>query len=79
MSTRSFRLFGSHSTYLNAPTLADDILDRVVHASHKIELTRPRNPCTTAEIRSVAVERLARIPAFLHDFTLERFNRDALA
>ena len=25
-------------TYLNAPTLADAILDRVVHSSHKIEL-----------------------------------------
>jgi DNA replication protein DnaC len=25
-------------TYLNDPTLADAILDRVVHSSHKIEL-----------------------------------------
>jgi hypothetical protein len=34
---------------------------------------------TIAEICSVAIERLVRIPAFLHDFILERFNRDALA
>ena len=28
----------SWHTYLNDPTLADAILDRVVHSSHKIEL-----------------------------------------
>ena len=30
-------------TYLNAPTLADAILDRVVHSSHKIELKGTRS------------------------------------
>ena len=30
-------------TYLNDPTLADAILDRVVHSSHKIELKGTRS------------------------------------
>ena len=30
-------------TYLNDPTLADAILDRVVHSSHKIELKASRS------------------------------------
>jgi DNA replication protein DnaC len=30
-------------TYLNDPTLADAILDRVVHSSHKIELKGARS------------------------------------
>ena len=30
-------------TYLNDPRLADAILDRVVHSSHKIELKRTRS------------------------------------
>ena len=29
---------GADNTYLNDPTLADAILDRIVHSSHKIEL-----------------------------------------
>ena len=30
-------------TYLNDPTLADAILDRVVHSSHKMELKGTRS------------------------------------
>ena len=30
-------------TYLNDPTLADAILDRIVHSSHKIELKGTRS------------------------------------
>ena len=33
----------SWHTYLNDPTLADAILDRVVHSSHKIELKGTRS------------------------------------
>ena len=36
-------------TYLNDPTLADAILDRVVHASHKIELKATKSMRDTAE------------------------------
>lgn len=36
-------------TYLNDPTLADAILDRVVHASHKIELKATKSLRDTAE------------------------------
>ena len=35
-------------TYLNAPTLADAILDRVVHSSHKIELKAIKSMRDTA-------------------------------
>jgi len=36
-------------TYLNDPTLADAILDRVVHSSHMIELKATRSMRDTAE------------------------------
>lgn len=36
-------------TYLNDPTLADAILDRLVHASHKIELKTTKSLRDTAE------------------------------
>jgi DNA replication protein DnaC len=36
-------------TYLNDPTLADAILDRVVHSSHKIELKATRSMRDTAQ------------------------------
>jgi DNA replication protein DnaC len=36
-------------TYLNDPTLADAILDRVVHSSHKIELKATKSMRDTAE------------------------------
>ena len=36
-------------TYLNDPTLADAILDRVVHASHKIELKATKSLRDTAQ------------------------------
>ena len=36
-------------TYLNDPTLADAILDRVVHSSHKIELKATKSLRDTAE------------------------------
>jgi DNA replication protein DnaC len=36
-------------TYLNDPTLADAILDRVVHASHKIELKATKSMRDTTE------------------------------
>lgn len=36
-------------TYLNDPTLADAILDRLVHASHKIELKTTKSMRDTAE------------------------------
>lgn len=36
-------------TYLNDPTLADAILDRVMHSSHKIELKTTKSMRDTAE------------------------------
>ena len=36
-------------TYLNDPTLADAILDRVVHSSHKIELKATKSMRDTAD------------------------------
>ena len=39
-------------TYLNDPTLADAILDRVVHSSHKIELKATKSLRDTAEAAS---------------------------
>lgn len=36
-------------TYLNDPTLADAILDRVVHSSHKITLKATKSMRDTAE------------------------------
>jgi hypothetical protein len=36
-------------TYLNDPTLADAILDRVVHSSHKIELKATKSMRDTTE------------------------------
>ena len=36
-------------TYLNDPTLADAILDRVAHSSHKIDLKATKSMRDTAE------------------------------
>lgn len=39
-------------TYLNDPTLADAILDRIVHSSHKIELKGTKSLRDKAEAAS---------------------------